>query len=621
GSTVTLSVGASGTAPLSYQWRRGTNLLADGGNISGATTASLTLSSVSHADETNGKYSVVVSGAGAPVTSSSVSLSVDDPPAITAQPIGQTNSAGDFIKFTVSATGGDLAYQWRFNGLPLAGATKSSLSRTNVQAASAGIYSVEVTNVAGSVISADAVLALVGTNSSRIALWDFNSEPADNKSSTGLSTPGAGSGTATLVGGATADFRDGASSDLASLGNDNSAWELTDFPAQGTSNKLAGAQFAVSTLNYQHLIIGWQMHVTKGASKFYRFQYTTDGANFLDGELITVPVYNQFFYQAIDLSGIPEVNNNPNFGFRIVAEFESTALGSTNENYVTPSTSSYSSSSDLTLDMINIFGTLGTFPPPNILTQPQSCTNLAHSTATFSVRATTTDRLSYQWCKNGEALDDGGNVSGAATSTLTLADVSLADAADYTVVLTNGGGSVTSAVAQLTVLVPVVPVISSQPVNRTNEAGTTVVFTVLAANADSYQWFKGTTPLSDGGTISGAQTATLTILGAQPSDEGDYSVLISNASGSVSSAAAFLKVLLRQVPAPRIQSIQSAEGGQVTLTWSAESGATYRVQYKDQLDQAGWADLASEVVATGSTTSFTDTPGSTPRFYRILVVR
>jgi hypothetical protein len=83
------------------------------------------------------------------------------PPAIIAQPSSQTVSAGASVTFTVGATGSDpLGYQWRLNGTHLAGATNTSLSLTNVQAANAGAYDVVVSNTAGLATSAPATLAV-----------------------------------------------------------------------------------------------------------------------------------------------------------------------------------------------------------------------------------------------------------------------------------------------------------------------------------------------------------------------------------------------------------------------------------------------------------------------------
>src|SRR5207247_7974452 len=81
---------------------------------------------------------------------------------------------------------------------------------------------------------------------------------------------------------------------------------------------------------------------------------------------------------------------------------------------------------------------------PAIASNPSSVTNNEGTIATFSVTGTGTGQLLYQWRKNGTDLSNGGNVSGATSSSLTLSGIAFADAASYTVVVT-GFGSVTSA--------------------------------------------------------------------------------------------------------------------------------------------------------------------------------
>jgi RHS repeat-associated protein len=84
-----------------------------------------------------------------------------DPPTITLQPVSQNVSPGSNATFTASATGTpQLHYQWWFNGASLTGATRTSLTLTNVQLAQAGTYTVLVTNAFGSALSSNAVLAV-----------------------------------------------------------------------------------------------------------------------------------------------------------------------------------------------------------------------------------------------------------------------------------------------------------------------------------------------------------------------------------------------------------------------------------------------------------------------------
>jgi hypothetical protein len=72
---------------------------------------------------------------------------------------------------------------------------------------------------------------------------------------------------------------------------------------------------------------------------------------------------------------------------------------------------------------------------------------------------------------------------------------------------------------------------------------------------------------------------------------------------------------------PAILGIAPAGSGNVVITWAALSNSVYRVQYKASLASTNWVDLAPDVVATGSTASFTDHPGgAAQRYYRILFV-
>ncbi len=83
------------------------------------------------------------------------------PPVINVQPQDRTVFVGQSAAFTISVSGYPLNYQWTFNGTNISGATDSSLTLTNVQLDQAGNYAVQVMNSLGSVISSNAVLAVV----------------------------------------------------------------------------------------------------------------------------------------------------------------------------------------------------------------------------------------------------------------------------------------------------------------------------------------------------------------------------------------------------------------------------------------------------------------------------
>lgn len=71
-------------------------------------------------------------------------------------------------------------------------------------------------------------------------------------------------------------------------------------------------------------------------------------------------------------------------------------------------------------------------------------------------------------------------------------------------------------------------------------------------------------------------------------------------------------------PALRFEQVEVLVNGQVRLTWAAETGKTYRVQYKDSLDNSNWLNLIPEVTATGSTAGILDLAAQPERFYRVL---
>jgi uncharacterized repeat protein (TIGR01451 family) len=193
--------------------------------------------------------------------------------------------------------------------------------------------------------------------------------------------------------------------------------------------------------------------------------------------------------------------------------------------------------------------TLSVSSPLTITTQPRSRTACLYGTASFSVDAAYNGELAYQWFKVTDhetiELADDDRISGATSKTLTINSIENTDAADYHVMVTGALGlAATSTDATLTV--SSIPVIESTEVNPTNgevAPGDTATLSVHASGSGlSYQWFKGrmgelcefdesTTPLTDGGHISGANTDTLTISNFDCSDNKCYFVAVSNLCG------------------------------------------------------------------------------------------
>jgi len=172
---------------------------------------------------------------------------------------------------------------------------------------------------------------------------------------------------------------------------------------------------------------------------------------------------------------------------------------------------------------------------PTITTQPVSLTVTAGQTATFTVVASGTAPLGYQWRKNGT------NIAGATSASYTTPATTTSDSGStFDVVVSNSAGSATSASVKLTVNgATAAPSITTQPTSQTVSVGQTASFSVTASGTAplSYQWSK------DGTAISGATSSSYTTPAATASDNGAlFTVVVSNSAGSVASSAATLTV-------------------------------------------------------------------------------
>ena len=152
--------------------------------------------------------------------------------------------------------------------------------------------------------------------------------------------------------------------------------------------------------------------------------------------------------------------------------------------------------------------------------------------------------MSYQWRLNTTNLTNGGQLSGATTGTLTISNVQPADAGSYTLVVTNGAGTATSAAATLTVNGP--PVITTPPASQTVVAGANVNFSITVSGTQPlfYQWRFNGIAFGDGDQISGSRAAVLTVSNAQPANAGGYSVVVTNMAGATTSSVATLAVTM-----------------------------------------------------------------------------
>ena len=197
--------------------------------------------------------------------------------------------------------------------------------------------------------------------------------------------------------------------------------------------------------------------------------------------------------------------------------------------------------------------------------------------------------------------------------TVALTNVSASNAGSYTVVISSPYGSVTSAVATLTVQAP--PVITVQPTNQTVLAGSSPVFTVAAAGSGpfGYLWYVASTNLLQCDT-----NCTLTLPCVFTNDAGSYTVVVTNAYGSVTSAVATLTVTIPSTP-PLIVAGDAWFGfaaNQFGFNFSGAFGQTVVVD--GSTDLVNWTPIRTNTVGGGAV-YFCD-PGWTNfgwRFYRV----
>ncbi len=169
GQGTKLTVIADGTGPFTYQWRKDGVDLADNANYQGAHKDSLLIIGLSA--PTTGSYDVVVRNAAGSVTSDAATVTIIAPPVITSQPASVTAPPGANVTFQVGATGVQMSYQWRKDGVPLPGQTGTSLTLNNVQPADRAWFDVVLSNTCGDVVTSLPALLTVWSGFTVLGQW------------------------------------------------------------------------------------------------------------------------------------------------------------------------------------------------------------------------------------------------------------------------------------------------------------------------------------------------------------------------------------------------------------------------------------------------------------------
>jgi hypothetical protein len=237
---------------------------------------------------------------------------------------------------------------------------------------------------------------------------------------------------------------------------------------------------------------------------------------------------------------------------------------------------------------------------PAITAAPASRTVIAGQTASFSVTATGTAPLAYQWRMNGTAI------SGATSSTYTTAATTVSEnAAQFTVVVSNSAGSATSSAAVLTVNAAAA-LLSSNP--------TSVAFGSVNVSSDNTK----TVTLTNSGNSS-VTISNVTVAGAGFGASGASAGLILSSGQSASLTATFdpassgsatgsITVTSNATNSPAVIALSgtgAAQAYSVDLSWSASTSSVtgYNV-YSGSVSGGPYTKLTSSPVAS---TDYTDT--------------
>jgi hypothetical protein len=427
-------------------------------------------------------------------------------PAIIDEPDSTNASCGDNVTFTVGASGsGTLIYQWYFENLPVTNETNASLALINVNDADAGTYQVTVQNGSGSVTSAPAVLAIIDTTapvvvsfptnttlnanvSCQATIPDLASQVVANDSCSAVTVtqlPVAGASVGVGVYPVFITVSDAATNqtlcnatvtvvditvpnisvcatNISISADTNCQATIPDLTSQIVANDSCGS-VTISQSPLAGTIVGSGDHLvtftaTDGATNQATCYATV---TVVDATAPNISVCATNMTLAADTNcqaTIPDVTSQIVAGDACssvdVAQSPVAGtvvgLGDTLVTITITDAATNQAACSATITVIDSSA-------PMITSDPQSSTNVVTTTATFNISATSCSQITYQWILGTNSL------AAETNSTLIITNVQLSDAGDYTVVLANGAGSVTSGVAVLTVQLPAAPTLNTGP--------------------------------------------------------------------------------------------------------------------------------------------------------------
>ncbi len=437
------------------------------------------------------------------VTAESGNTLVDTrmPVTITAQPSGVTVNPGSQITLEVAVSGTDpIVYQWRKNGVDIAGATGASLKMDSAQQIDEGTYTVLVSNVLGSVTSAPAAVMVNDPVSISVQPSGFAVNPG---SPVELSVLVSGTGPFSYQwrrNGVAIPSASGAVLRIeASSEGDEGSYSVAVSNVVGT----VFSGNAVVTVNDPVLIVTQpagiaanpgspiQLSVVVAGTGPFSFQWQRNG--------ISIPNATG------DTLNLPAVVEADEGNYSVVV---TNIVGNVSSSVVPVAVND----------------------PVLITSQPVGVTLNPGASITLAVGVSGTGPFVYEWRRGGVVIPE------ATNPTLLIASAMEMHEGVYTVVVRNVVGEVVSRNAIVSVNDPVT--ISSQPLGGTVGSGIAVTLNVVAEGSGplAYQWLK------NGVAISGATAASFSISAASEEDEGKYTVAVSNVVGTVISLEALIVV-------------------------------------------------------------------------------
>ena len=402
-------------------------------------------------------YRILAGGAGAQPGNLVFHLLFQQPPSILTQPVSQAVPIGGSATFSVTAIGtAPLSYAWRRNGQAISGATASAYTTNNVQLSGSGSqFTCVVSNLFGVTTSQVAVLSVVLTNTfqnTNLITINDNTNATPYPSSINVAGQlGVVGKVKVILQGLTHTFP-------------HDVGVLLVGP-QGQTVVLMADAGGGQPVN--DLTLTFDDNATNGLTELGPLTTGT----FRPGDLGTADSFPSPAPAGPYGAGLFAFRGaNPNGTWSLyVLDDEAADSGKIARGWIL---------------------TLANEQPLQITQQPQSQSVFPGSTVTFSVAAVGAVPISYTWQKNGTNLSNGGQISGATNSTLTLANVQSSDAANYSVALSCASGTATSSSAALTLLASNRPWIVPGSVKRL--ANGQFQFTLVGAPGSNYEILEST---------------------------------------------------------------------------------------------------------------------------------